>query len=97
MFESKIYSCLFLQNGDLNLGECIFMNDVGNCIERNSENDPCFLESDEEDEMKICADCGEEADEFYDDEWLCLDCIVKRDLEGDMNPREKMRKNECDH
>jgi NMD protein affecting ribosome stability and mRNA decay len=29
---------------------------------------------------KKCADCGEEADEFYDDEWLCEDCIVLREF-----------------
>jgi len=26
----------------------------------------------------FCHDCHEPADEFYNDEWLCEDCIVNR-------------------
>jgi ribosomal protein L37AE/L43A len=27
-----------------------------------------------------CEECGEEADEWYNDQWLCLDCIVRFDV-----------------
>jgi len=29
-----------------------------------------------------CSKCGEIADEWYDDTWLCLSCIVDHDFDG---------------
>jgi hypothetical protein len=29
---------------------------------------------------KLCAECGDIADEFYDEQWLCLECIARRDI-----------------
>lgn len=27
---------------------------------------------------QLCEDCGDPADEYYEDAWLCMDCIVRR-------------------
>jgi hypothetical protein len=29
--------------------------------------------------MPDCVSCGEEADEWYNDHWMCLSCITKLD------------------
>lgn len=28
--------------------------------------------------IHICEDCGDDADERYEDQWLCDDCILRR-------------------
>jgi hypothetical protein len=27
----------------------------------------------------LCENCGDIADEYYDDQWLCLDCVNEED------------------